>query len=167
MSNTLLTESYREHHQDLLRFLARRLRCIFTARDLNQEIYLKIEAGDVPGEIQNPRAYLFRMAANLATDHIRVEARRTELLAQAGELLDGTIDQRSPERDLIARDELERVTRAIAALPPQTRRIFRQNRFEHKTQREIAESLGISTTSVENHIRKALESLALARDGRE
>ncbi len=143
----------------------RRLRCMFTARDLNHEIYLKIKTGDVPGDVQNPRAYLFRMAANLATDHIRVEARRSALLAQAGALLAEGTDHQSPERQLIARDELDRVTRAIDRLPALTRDIFRQNRFEHKTQREIAACLGLSTTAVENHIRKALDSLALARDG--
>lgn len=166
MQDTALSDSYREHERDLIRFLMRRLRCAFTARDLAQDIWLKLDAVEDVQAVRNPRAYLFRMAANLATDHLRIEGRRAELLGEAQDLLYGDTEWRTPERDLIAREQMGRVQQAIAALPPMTREIFRLNRFEHRTQREIAAQLGVSTTTVENHIAKALEILAKARDGR-
>jgi RNA polymerase sigma-70 factor (ECF subfamily) len=38
-------------------------------------------------------------------------------------------------------------------------------RLEGKTQRETAEALGITSTSVENHLRRALAQLGSIRDG--
>jgi RNA polymerase sigma factor (sigma-70 family) len=165
MQDTALSDSYREHERDLIRFLMRRLRCAFTARDLAQDIWLKLDGVDDAQAVRNPRAYLFRMAANLATDHLRIETRRAELRDEAHDLLYGDAEWRTPERDLIAREQIDRVQQAIAVLPPLTREIFRLNRFAHRTQREIAAQLGLSTTAIENHIAKALAALARARDG--
>lgn len=165
MQDSALHRSFRDHHRDLVRFLMRRLRCAFTARDLAHDLYLKL--GDVDGaaRIGNGRAYLFRMAANLATDHLRGEARRAEILQEARDILDGGAEWRTPERDVIARDELDRLRREVAGLPELSRRIFHLNRFEGRTHRDIAQQLGVSVTTVENHMRKVLDRLAAARDG--
>jgi RNA polymerase sigma-70 factor (ECF subfamily) len=165
MSNSTLLDSYREYERDLLRFLMRRLRCAFTARDLAQDIFLKIGDVEDPDAVRNPKAYLFRMAANLATDHQRTEIRRAELIEEVHDLLWGGADTRTPERAAIAREEIGKVMRAAEQLPPLTREIFRLNRFEHRQQRDIAKHLGVSLTTVENHIRTALTILAKARDG--
>jgi RNA polymerase sigma-70 factor (ECF subfamily) len=163
MADSALIKTYREHQGDLIRFLARRLRCAFTARDLAQDIYIKLHELDGTVETQASKAYLFRIAANLATDHIRTEQRRAELLAEAREILWAPSETRTPEREFMARQELARLKRAAATIPPLSREIFRLNRFEGKTQREIADSLGVSLTTVEKHIRKVLEHLAKAR----
>ncbi len=164
MQDSVLHRSFRDHQRDLLRFLMRRLRCAFTARDLAHDLYLKLDDVDGATGIGNGRAYLFRMAANLASDHLRGEARRGEILREAQDLLDGGADWRTPERDVIARDELQRLHREVAALPDLSRRIFQLNRFEGRTHREIAARLGVSVTTVENHIRKVMDRLAAARD---
>lgn len=165
MWNSTLHQTYHAHERELIRFLARRLRCMATARDMAQEIYLKLRDVQDEGAIRNSKAYLFRMAANLATDHQRGEARRAELLKEAQELLWGDTASATPEAEYLARDELRRVEQTIASLPPQSRQIFMLNRFEARSQREIAILLGVSHTTVEKHIRKALDHLAAARDG--
>ena len=43
---------------------------------------------------------------------------------------------------------------------------FRLNRLQGQTQAEIARRLGVSVTTVENHVRGALQRLAWARSGR-
>lgn len=150
-----------------MRFLARRLKCAFTARDLVQELYLRLLKIENPAAIQNRRAYLFRVAANLATDHQRVEERRTELLRESRDLLTDPAHTVTPERIALARTELERLRRVVEALPPLSRKIFYLNRFEGMPQREIAQQLNVSVTTVEKHIRKVLEHLARARDREE
>lgn len=166
MQNSTLIQTYQENAQDLLRFLVRRLRCAFTARDLAQEVYLRLLKVDHPTEVRNSRAYLFQVAANLATDHLRGEARRTALLAEVQDLLWSGTDGVTPERQTLARDELERLRRVANDLPPLTRRAFFLSRFEGKPLRAIAEELGVSQTTVEKHLRRALDRLARARDGR-
>lgn len=163
MADSALLQAYRENERDLIRFLARRLRCVFTARDLAQDVYLKLHVLGDAGEVRDGKAYLFRMAANLATDHLRTERRRAELLSEAQEILWAPSETRTPERELSGRQDVARLRRAAESLPTLSREIFRLNRFEGKTQREIADRLGVSLTTVEKHIRKVLDRLAKAR----
>ena len=158
-----LLRAFLENHPDLVRFLSRRLRCLFTARDLAQEVYLRLARAGGEDTVENPRALLFRIAANLATDYVRVQGRRAELLQEANALLWDQEDEISPERQILARDELVRIGAALASLPERTRRVFYLNRFEGVTQSEIARRLGISRTSVEKHMRRAWARVADAR----
>jgi RNA polymerase sigma factor (sigma-70 family) len=158
-----LLRAFLEHQRDLVRFLSRRLRCLFTARDLTQEIYLRLARAGGDETVENPRALLFRIAANVATDHVRVQVRRAELLREANDLLWDQEDEISPERHVLAREELARIGAALAGLPERTRRVFYLNRFEGVTQSEIALQLGISRTSVEKHMRRAWACVADAR----
>jgi RNA polymerase sigma factor (sigma-70 family) len=166
MSSPPLLRVFHESEGDLRAFMAARLRCPFTAHDLTQELYLKVSALDSRPEVANARAYLFRMAANLVIDHLRREQRRSGLLAEVEGLLWGGAGEGgvSPERQVMAQQELRALIAVVEALPPKTRRVFKRNRFDGKTQREIAEELGISQTAVEKHIRKALRRLAARRD---
>lgn len=156
--------SFAEHQPDLIRFLTRRLRCLFTARDLSQEVYLRAVRVEDTHSIRNPRAFFFQVAANLAADYHRVEERRSELMREAQAFLWSDDDERSPERYLLAQEELTVLERVVTELPETSRKIFSMNRFEDLTQREIAERLGISTTAVEKHIRKVLDRLSDAQD---
>ncbi|KZD07848.1 RNA polymerase sigma factor [Oceanibaculum pacificum] len=166
MQNVILLQAYRAHERELVRFLARRLRCVATARDLAHDLYVKLHDQPPPDALRHEKAYLFRMAANLATDHLRSVSRRAELLAEAQTMLWAGLEQPTPERALAARREVEAMRRIVAGLPPLSRRIFELNRFEGKSQREIAGLLGVSQTTVENHMRKVLAILTAARAGR-
>ncbi|MDR4496071.1 MAG: RNA polymerase sigma factor [Nitrospirales bacterium] len=164
MSETQMTETFWKNESDLFRFLARRLKCAFTARDLTHEIFLKIKGQHDLTQVHNRKAYLFRMAANLATDYLRVEKRRSEIFTEVNDILWERAESRHPERLLIARQELARVEQALTQLPPLSRKIFHLNRFGRKTQREIAREFGVSLATVEAHIRKVLNHLASVRD---
>ncbi|KAG0747773.1 hypothetical protein G6F24_015497 [Rhizopus arrhizus] len=51
------------------------------AEDVIQAVWFKARGVDDSQAIDNPRAYLYRLAANLATDHGRESTRRNRLLA--------------------------------------------------------------------------------------
>lgn len=165
MADLLLLETYKQCRKDLLGFLTRRLHCRFIAADLTQDLYIQLTRLKDSPEIQNQRAYLFRMAANLAIDYQRVEGRRQELLKEA--MLDEehelTLDA-SPERTIIADEQLQQIQDRIARLPELSRKIFYATRFEGKTQRQIAEDFNVSTTTVENHIKRVFDALREMRD---
>jgi len=163
MGQPQLLRVFQEHEGDLRAFMAARLRCPFTAHDLSQELYLKISAAETRLEVANARAYLFRMAANLVIDYQRRQQRQASLLGEVEALLWGGRDAVTPERQAMARQELRALAAEVERLPPATRRVFKRNRFDGRTQREIAEELGISQTAVEKHVRKALSRLAARR----
>ena len=79
---TVLQRAFIEHERELIGFLTARLGCRSLASDIAQDLYLKLNRSSHEAAVRNNRAYLFSMAANLATDHLRVERWRTELKAQ-------------------------------------------------------------------------------------
>lgn len=161
---TTLTELLIRERPALLRLVQRILGNDGGAEDVIQSVWFKARGVDSGQPISNPRAYLYRLAANLATDHGRERTRRTHLLAD--HYLWGPDEVLSTEEQVMAQDELQRVLEAAEHLPEPTRTIFRLNRLQGMTQADIARRQGVSVTTVENHVRSALQRLAWARNGR-
>jgi len=161
---TTLTELLIRERPALLRLVQRILGSDGGAEDVIQSIWFKARGVDGGQAISNPRAYLYRLAANLATDHGRERTRRTRLLAE--HYLWGPDEVLSTEEQAMAQDELQRVLAAAEHLPEPTRTIFRLHRLQGMTQAEVARRQGVSVTTVENHVRSALQRLAWARSGR-
>jgi len=135
------------------------------AEDVAQKIWLKIQRINDDPPILNKKAYLHRLAHNIAIDHVKGDQRQATVAERAEALLWGADFDLGPERIIESRDLLARIAGAIASLPEPTRTILRLTRLEGKTQREVAEEIGVSTTTVENHLRRALALLGRIRDG--
>lgn len=159
-----LTDLLIRERPALLRLVQRILGSDGSAEDVIQAIWFKARGVDGSLTIDNPRAYLYRLATNLATDQGRERSRQARLLAD--HYLWGPDEVLSTEEQAMAQDELQRVLAAADHLPEPTRTIFRLNRLQGLTQAEIARRRGVSVTTVENHVRAALQRLAWARSGR-
>jgi RNA polymerase sigma-70 factor, ECF subfamily len=73
----------------MLRFIARRVESPEAAEDLTQEVLLRLVI--TKGRIDNPTAWLYRVARNVLVDHYR--ARRTDVpLDTTSQLHDGPVD---------------------------------------------------------------------------
>lgn len=138
--------------------------CRAMAEDLIQDTWLKLENTRQDGQIDNPGGFITHVANTTVAGHLRKERRRTEINAELSGLLWDSVDEASPERVLIGRENLCLVCAVLNELPPKTRRIFLMNRIEQIPHRRIAEMLGISDEAVFYHIRRALERLAELRD---
>ncbi|MEJ0028847.1 MAG: RNA polymerase sigma factor [Rhizomicrobium sp.] len=150
-----LESVFLEARPDLERMLRRRTGSSPLAADLAQELYLKLRriATPLPNR-HEARAYLFRMAANLATDHRRVEGRRMELLAGNVSLFSGI--GAGPEDDALTRGQMRLVEAALAELPPRCKDVLYMSRMLGMTHSEIAAELGVSRSSVEKYVMRAL-----------
>jgi RNA polymerase sigma factor (sigma-70 family) len=164
MQETVLTRAFFENRHDLMAFLKAKLQCTATADDLCQDIYLKLHRVDDPCAIENCRSYLFMVAANLVADTLRKEGRRSSLLSEGHDVAWPVMENPTPEDIFVGRAEIAWLNRAVAELPALSRKIFYANRFENKTQRDIAAQFEVSISTVEYHIRKVLDHLARARD---
>lgn len=142
----------------LLRMLVARLGNREDAEDTLQDMWLRIDQLAV-GPIGQPAGFLYRVAANLATDRRIAGARRgardnawLDVQPVAEEIPDA-------ERALIARERLRAVERAMADMPDRMRTALRMFRFEDQPQRLIAETLGISVSGVEKLLQRAYRQI--------
>jgi RNA polymerase sigma-70 factor (ECF subfamily) len=146
------------HRRELQAYLTDKLRDADVAADLTQETFLRYAErglGDGAAVIHD-RSYLYRTARNLAIDHVRQQARRrTETVADE-DLARIAQDRPSPEDAAESRRSLERLRTAIEELPGRTRQIFVLGRLEDLSYRQIADRLGISESSVQKHLARAL-----------
>lgn len=129
------------------------------AEDVVQTLWLKIQAVRDEPPIDNPEAYLRRLAHNVAVDHLQGDKRKRDVHAEAMSLLHDGVEGISGERVVLARDELARVELVIEAMADTTRRIFLLSRMEGMAQREIAAHLGVSRPTVEKHLRRAFDAV--------
>lgn len=141
-----------------------RLLCYFAknvgrdaASDLAQEVFVRACASPAFALADNPAGYLRRMAVNLLIDHFRRRQTRG-ILWEYREDADGRCEAEQ-EHALLGQDLDWILTRALSELPRRTREIFRLNRFEQKSYREIRDELGISLSAVDYHMMKALSRL--------
>ena len=163
MSHSVLMQTYLEHKLELLRFLSKRLDSPSLAADLVQDLYLKLRGIKECPPIRDHRAYLFSMAANLATDHIRVEKRRGEILEEAQAVVWPQANELTPERHALARAEFDCLRVEIERLSPRGRQIFYLTRYEGKSQAEIAAQLGIGITTIYKDMKAVMSALLEAR----
>ncbi len=163
-----LLNAYLAQRPALTRFLKARLGNEAEAGDIAQEIYIRLTRAP-PGGVDNPSAYLYRMAANLARDHRR---ERQRAHARDGQWLetrhpDGVIepvaDEAPADRAYAAKQELTRLIASLDDLSPQCRRVFVLHKFEGLSHPEIAARVGISRSTVEKHMGTALRHLLKQR----
>ncbi len=168
MTKEDLKALFLRYRREVQAYLARRLRDYHAAADLTQETFLHYAEDRARGEVLDTRAYLYRTAHNLAVDHARRQRRRQTFAVPHEDLAGLPAEQPSPEEAAAARQGLERLRLAIAELPQRTREIFVLNRIHGLSHQEVARRLGISESSVQKHLAKALlhaQRRLVARDG--
>ncbi|MFC4313754.1 RNA polymerase sigma factor [Steroidobacter flavus] len=142
---------------ELRLYLARQIYCTHTAADLVQDAFVRLAQQPLDAGETNPRAYLYRVAHNLAIDHFRTEERRQTIVTPHEEMVDIPDEAPVPEHVLQNAQCLNEVERALAELPALTRQIFQLNRIDGLTHSEVARQLGISDSSVQKHLSRALQ----------
>jgi RNA polymerase sigma factor (sigma-70 family) len=145
--------------RELHRYLVRRLRQPADADDLAQEVYLRLLRRNRAEAVLNPRAYVYRVAANVIAE-FRVRSERGEdHVTFDSEMLDQLEKQsfRSEQKDEMAeRLSLQRqVQNALADLPPTHQAVFLLHKREGHSHEEIAQKLQLSIHTVEKYLVQA------------
>lgn len=135
--------------------------------DIVQETYAILASIDQVDHIRNARTYMFEVAKSVVLQSLRRAKVVTIDVEANAQVLDIPEEAPSPERVVADRQELSRVSAAIAALPDRCREVFTLRKVEGLSQRETAQALGIAESTIEKHMVKALALLtnAIGRGG--
>ncbi len=146
-------------YDDLVRRLARRMDTA-AAADVLQDTYLRIGQAKAVPAVNDPQAYLIRVATNLAIDQQRAQSRQRLDDIDIARLLD--IEDEAPGPAVIAesRLEVEALAAALRTLPERRRAIFLAARVEELPHHVIADRFGTSARTVANEIQRALDHCA-------
>jgi RNA polymerase sigma-70 factor (ECF subfamily) len=152
-------ESLYQAHAHELHGFARRRVGRQEAEDVVQDAYLHLLQRGAIGALEHPRAYLFRIAANLAVDAARKTKTRSRYAADEIEFLGLATSAASPEATVEGAMELRQFQASLNELPPLCREAFLLNRIDELTHAEIARQLGVSVRTVDRHMAKAMSHL--------
>lgn len=123
--------------------------------DILQETYIRVCAASGKTNILNPRSFMLKTAQNLAFNHLTTAyQRRVQLEDFSASDLEPTT--RNLESDWESEERFLGFCRALRTLPLQCRRAFILRKVYGMSQREIADSLEISESTVEKHVAKGL-----------
>lgn len=157
-----LSEVYVRERESLRAFLQRRTGDPSAAEELVQELWLRVADPASRPALDRPEAYLQRIAANLAIDHLRRRRFQTGLIA-AGVDVAGVADQApDPHRQLAARQKLDALRALIDQLPPKRRQAFLLYRGRGLSLKDAAAALGVAPQTVRLQAAKALVDLRQA-----
>ncbi len=151
---TRILEAYLENEVALKRYLRRFIRSREAADDLAQEAFLRAFAAESGRLIETPKAFLFKIARNLALNELaRQSAMAIEPLGdfEGLEVLEDS-SQAAVDDVVDSRERIRLLARAIAALPRQCAKVFILRKMQGMSQKEIAVRLNISVRTVENHV---------------
>ena len=124
--------------------------------DVVQESYLRIWKARAGQEIQSAKAFLYKVARHVALDLIR--RHRTSPIDPLGDLAELRVIEDKPDAAelLTAREKLDLLADAVVSLPARRREIILLHKIKGLPQRTVADQLGLSERTVENHCRLAL-----------
>lgn len=159
-TNADLNRVYLAYRPALLRFLTLSTHSPETAADLVQELYFRLPyLNPVPDSDHAIKAWLFRVATNMAADHFRTEKRHTELVHEHLSKQDEAELTPTPEKIAVDDDQLRQLQAALSALPQVCTEVLYLSRIEGLTHQSIADRLGISKSWVEKKLVQALGHL--------
>lgn len=153
--NQFVLTLFREQQIPLLKYLTARFRDREDAAEIAQEAWLRIHRLEHPESLDNPKAFLFQTASNLAVDRLRRDLLAKKFLET--EAQDKAEPSPSVERSVTAQEALAQIERALVELPVKCQHAFLLHRGRDMSYPEIARELGVSTSMVEKYMIQALK----------
>jgi RNA polymerase sigma-70 factor (ECF subfamily) len=143
------------YFENLVRAAEFYLQDIELAEDVVMDVFAYfIENPEKFKEIENLKAYLYRLTKNRALNHIRhlgIRDKHEERIVEA------MMFAELPEHDF--QDKIKEVNKAIDELAPKTKEVFSACVIDGKSYKEVAEEYNISVNTVNTMIKRAYKSI--------
>ena len=162
-NNTELFDELFRHYSKPLFYYAAKFVDEEAARDIVQDVFVKLWADQEIVIRQSLNALLFTMVRNSCLQNLEKQKVRNKYIESAKlKIQQEELQYYNHEKTSLIELELEnKLNEVLNRLPERCRQIFILSRFEKMKNKEIAEKLGISVKAVEKQLTKALASIRL------
>jgi RNA polymerase sigma factor (sigma-70 family) len=146
-------EAYIQYRQKLYSYFFHKTTSAEDSKDLLQTTFLKLWKYRASLNTEySLEQHLFRIARTVFIDYLRVQNKTIQLKRI-------TIEIESPCNTHTAFDATEHLHTLLATMPALRQKIFRLNRLQGYSYKEIAHILSVSVKTVDNNITKVLSHL--------
>lgn len=152
-----IAEFIQQHRDELSRYIVRKLGSEDISSDILQDAYLRLSRLQDPEVIDNPRAFVFRVVANLVIDYQRLSVNRLSQDIDEDTLHAIPEDLPGPEKHYQHQQRLDAINLAMEELPESCRLAFYLHRVEGFSHAEVAARLQISESMVGKHLARAMK----------
>ena len=147
-----VTSAFLENNTFLKKFLTRFFSEQQDIEDVAQEAYLRAYIAEQQKDIEQPKAFLFRIAKNIALTKLNEKSRQiTDYIEESGAsiVLENVA---AADDELEARQSLGLYCEAVAALPEKCRQVYLLRKVHGLAHKEIADRMLLSVSSVEKYL---------------
>jgi RNA polymerase sigma-70 factor, ECF subfamily len=145
---------FAEHRQGVFRYLCRIVGQADTAQDLTQEVFLRVSRAQVPdADSAGRRAWVFKIARNLALNHVR-DGQRKGTPVELGDAVEPATQELAVA-----------IRQALAALPELDRDVFLLRETAGLSYGEIALACELTVEAVRARLHRARMELRTSLDG--
>src|SRR6187402_3621953 len=129
-----------------------------TTEEILQDVFIKIWSNRDSIDLDKSfRSYLFRIAENKVYDFFRKATRDKKIRAQLFAV--ATEEYEHIETMIHKKENALLLKNAIDSLSPQRQQIFRLIKLDNKSYEEVSRLLGISVSTISDHIVKANKAI--------
>ncbi|MDR1918213.1 MAG: RNA polymerase sigma-70 factor [Tannerellaceae bacterium] len=138
------------------------------AEDIASDSLVKLWEQMKEKEIKHPEAFLLTILKNKALDYLKHEMIREDAMKTLKTIHSEELQMRismlesCDPAEMFASEIQTILSDTLLRLPEQTRLIFEMSQYEDKSNKEIADALGLSVKSIEYHITKVLKALRIS-----
>jgi RNA polymerase sigma-70 factor (ECF subfamily) len=151
---------FREHGRALVAFLYRRTGSYPDAIELAQETSVRMLQIKDMDAIREPKAYMFRIAHNLAVEHATRQGRARATLHVSDQALEAELAQDPSFAEQIDQTQFAaRLHEALAELPARCRNGFWLQHAHGMSYEEISRHFGVSKETVKKDLSRVIKHL--------
>jgi RNA polymerase sigma factor (sigma-70 family) len=147
---------YESSYKELFAFLLRRSKNQQQAQDFSQETYLRLMRVERTDLIEQPKAYLFRIAANLVYEMRIKSDRQAEKKTYSLDRIEEIASDDDPQSNFEIQKSITDLENILAGLPPIYQSILLMRKRDGLNHDEIAIKLEISIHTVRKYLTRAI-----------
>jgi RNA polymerase sigma factor (sigma-70 family) len=156
------SEVYRRYQKRVYGFCLARTADPGAAADATQEVFLRL-LRSAPGEIENPKAWLFTVARNVSVDALRKRAH----LNEAGDIAEdspawASLTAADTADEVLGRSEGTTVFLALRSLNARQRTALILREIHGQSSKDMAEALGSTPGAVDTLVSRARDAFGIA-----